>query len=274
VRRIALSFVVSMLASVGLFIVYIVGGQPQVEGSLIALALGGLAVGLISWAHNLMPSGHFVQEREPHTSLEDRVGLEADARRSTEGIRRRAFLGRLLAGAVGLVGLAALFPVRSLGIKPGRALFHTAWRRGARLQAEDGTFVAVGTLDIGGIVTVFPEGHIGSADSQTVLIRVDPSTFRPLPGRLTWSPEGYLAYSKVCTHAGCPVGLYQVAAQELFCPCHQSAFNVLAGAEPVAGPATRPLPQLPLMLDARGFLRAQSDYRTPIGPGFWNDPAQ
>ncbi|MGH7735831.1 MAG: ubiquinol-cytochrome c reductase iron-sulfur subunit, partial [Gemmatimonadales bacterium] len=82
-------------------------------------------------------------------------------------------------------------------------------------------------------------------------------------------PQGYVAYSKLCTHAGCPVGLYQDNTQQLVCPCHQSMFDVLKGAQQTFGPAPRPLPQLPLMVDAEGFLRAQRGYHEPVGPGFW-----
>jgi ubiquinol-cytochrome c reductase iron-sulfur subunit len=175
--------------------------------------------------------------------------------------------------ALGALGAAAVFPIRSLGPKPGRSLFQTAWRRGSRLVTSDGTPVAAGDLPIGGVLTVFPEAHIAAADSQTVLLRVDPVTFRPLPGRETWSPQGYLAYSKICTHAGCPVGLYEQSTNRLFCPCHQSVFDVLEGAKPVAGPATRPLPQLPLEVGPDGVLRAQDDFGQPVGPGYWNDGA-
>jgi len=177
----------------------------------------------------------------------------------------------MLLVALGALGAAAVFPIRSLGPKPGRSLFETAWRRGTRLVTAEGTPVAATNLPVGGVLTVFPEGHTGSADSQTVLVRVDPSTFQPLPGRATWSPEGYLAYSKICTHAGCPVGLYEQSSNSLFCPCHQSVFDVLDGAKPIGGPATRPLPQLPLEVGADGFLRAQGDYPEPVGPGFWNE---
>ena len=79
-----------------------------------------------------------------------------------------------------------------------------------------------------------------------------------------------VAYSKVCPHAGCPVGLYEPDTHRLYCPCHQSVFDVLDAAEPKSGPATRPLPQLPLAVDADGYLVARSDYTEPIGPGFWN----
>ncbi|OYV23715.1 MAG: ubiquinol-cytochrome C reductase, partial [Acidimicrobiales bacterium 20-64-4] len=80
---------------------------------------------------------------------------------------------------------------------------------------------------------------------------------------------GYVAYSKLCTHLGCPVGLYEQQLQLLVCPCHQSMFNVANGALPNFGPAPRPLPQLPLMVDSQGYLQSQSDYKEPVGPGFW-----
>jgi ubiquinol-cytochrome c reductase iron-sulfur subunit len=273
-RLIAASFTISALASLGLLITYIVGGQPQVEGSLIAVSLGSLGLGLILWAHYLMPTGHFVEEREPHQSTAaERSSLDADLDRSGAEIQRRTFLGRILVGALGFLGVAALFPVRSLGTKPGRTLFHTRWAAGTRVVTQEGEAVKSDTLEVGGVLTVFPEGHTTAADSQTVLVRVDPSTFQPLPGRESWSPEGYLAYSKVCTHAGCPVALYQADSKQLFCPCHQSAFDVVDGARPTAGPATRPLPQLPLTIDNEGYLTAQRDFTLPVGPGFWNDPS-
>ena len=120
---------------------------------------------------------------------------------------------------------------------------------------------------------VFPEGFTSSdndqAVDQTVLIRPQATPFVTKPGRESWTPDEYVAYSKVCTHAGCPVGLYQEELLQLLCPCHQSLFDVTKGAQPVFGPAPRPLPQLPLYIDDDGFIRAQSGYDQPIGPGFW-----
>jgi len=124
-------------------------------------------------------------------------------------------------------------------------------------------------VPIGGLVTVFPEGHAGSADGQAVLMRVEPGLIVPVPGRETWTPQGYVVYSKICTHAGCPVGLYQRETQQLLCPCHQSTFDVLHHAKPVFGPAAAPLPQLPLALGIDGFLRATGDFSEPVGPAFW-----
>ena len=205
-------------------------------------------------------------------SSEEREAFAQDFYRSERDISRRSFLGRMLLAALGALGVAAIFPIRSLGPSPGRSLFTTSWRHGSRLVTSDGTPVVAADVNVGSLLTVFPEGHTDAADSQTVLIHVDPSAFSPPAGRETWSPEGYLAYSKICTHAGCPVGLYEQATNRLFCPCHQSVFDVLDAAKPLAGPATRPLPQLPLEVDGDGFLRAQSDFSGPVGPGWWNGP--
>jgi ubiquinol-cytochrome c reductase iron-sulfur subunit len=122
------------------------------------------------------------------------------------------------------------------------------------------------------VVTVYPEGFVGSPVSQTLLIRVEPASLELPPGRLAWAPDGVVAFSKICTHAGCPVGLYVASTHQLLCPCHQSTFDVLRGATPVFGPASRPLPQLPLDAGADGVLRARADFQEPVGPGFWDRP--
>jgi ubiquinol-cytochrome c reductase iron-sulfur subunit len=270
-RRTAAAFIVSTLGALGLATVYVRGGQPQLEGALLAVSLGGLGIGLILWAKHLLPSEPVIGEREPMgSSREERQAFETSLERGEQELGRRTFLTRVLLGAVGALGLALLFPIRSLGPKPGNSLQVTAWRPGVRLAREDGTLVRVGDLDVGGIVTVFPEDHPDADDSQVVLVRVDPDELRPPPGREDWSPEGYVAYSKICTHVGCPVGLYRQTTHSLLCPCHQSTFDVLDGAQPIFGPATRPLPQLPLMVVENGLLAAQSDFTEPVGPGYWN----
>ena len=116
--------------------------------------------------------------------------------------------------------------------------------------------------------TVGPDATV--EDAATLLIRVDPEDLELPADRMEWAPEGLVAYSKICTHVGCPVGLYRESTHELVCPCHQSTFNVLRGAEPVFGPATRPLPQLPIAVDDDGYVVATGDYPEPTGPGFWN----
>lgn len=271
-RWITLSFLLSGAASIGLTVLYALGGQPQIEGALIFVALGGLAIGFVLWGKHLMPAGPFVEEREPMQSSEaEREAFATDFFASERAVKRRTFLGRALLAALGALGVAAVLPIRSLGPGPGRTLFRTAWRRGSRVVSSDGMPVAASDLPVGGILTVFPEGHVGRADSQTVLLRLRPGTLTPLPGREDWSPQDFIAFSKICTHAGCPVGLFEQATDRLFCPCHQSVFDVLQGAKPTSGPATRPLPQLPLEIGADGYLRSRSDFLETVGPGFWND---
>jgi ubiquinol-cytochrome c reductase iron-sulfur subunit len=261
-----------MAGGLGLIPVYWVGGQPQLEGALLGVALGGLGAGLIMWGVWLLPKRLVTDRRELSSPERDRRAVEATLEETGEAIGRRRFLVRLLAGAAGALGLAALFPIRSLGPRPGTALFRTAWTPGALLVKEDASPVRVDDLPVGSVLTVFPDGHVGSSDAQTLLIRVDPGDLQLSPERNAWAPEGNVAYSKICTHAGCPVGLYRAETQELICPCHQSTFDVTGGAKPVFGPATRPLPQLALEVDEAGLLRARSDFTEPVGPAFWNRP--
>jgi ubiquinol-cytochrome c reductase iron-sulfur subunit len=263
-------FLLCFLGGLGLTIVYALGGQPQAEGVLLAVALCSLGFSLVTWAHRLMPHGPFEEPREPLESSEaEREALQADLERHGLLGRRRLLLGGLVAAA-GSLGIAALFPIRSLGPSPGKSLVRTPWRRGTRVVNEEGLPIRPVDVPIEGLVTAFPEGHVDSADGQIVLMHLPGGLINPKPGRGTWSPQGLIAYSKVCTHAGCPVGLYQAQSHQLLCPCHQSAFDVLNGAKVVFGPAFRALPQLPLAINAEGFIVAQSDFHEPIGPSFWN----
>jgi ubiquinol-cytochrome c reductase iron-sulfur subunit len=264
------AFGASMAASIGVTVVYALGGQPQIEGVLLGVALGGIAVGLVLFGHRVLPGGHFVQARDVVPPTTQRPEVAASFEEGAEPIERRRLIATAFAGSVALLGAAAVFPIRSLGTRPGRQLDHTSWRGGLRAVTNAGRPLRVDGLDPDSVVTVFPEGHEGSADSQTLLIRL-PGGITP-PGPRDWTVNGVVAFSKICTHAGCPVGLYQTDTQELFCPCHQSTFSVPEGARPTFGPATRPLPQLPIGLDDDGFIIALSDYTEPVGPGFWNRP--
>ena len=269
-RWIGISFVASTIASIGLMVVYIAGGQVQLEGILIGIALGGLGIGLVVWGKDLLPGGDDVQKRAAHgSSASERDALADDFEEGAEDIGRRTVLRRMGAAAAGALGLAALFPIRSFGSAPGSDLERTNWRQGVRLVTADGEPVSIDDLDEGGFLTVFPEDDVGSADGQAVLVRVDPDELDLSEERLGWTQDGYVAYSKICTHAGCPVGLYEQQTKELFCPCHQSIFDVLRGAAPTGGPATRALPQLPLSVDADGNLVATGDFPEPVGPTFW-----
>lgn len=271
-KRIALAFGLSALAGLGLALVYARGGQVQAEGLLLALTLGGLGYGLAEWAGKLLHHGPEVGDyAEAGAPLQPELDVIETAEEGwEESFGRRKFLFRMLAAAGGALGLALIFPIRSLGPSPGRSLFRTSWRKGTRLVTAEGRPVRAGEISLDGVITVFPENRVESADSQTLLIRVNAASINAPKGRESWSPDGHIAYSKICTHAGCPVGLYRVATHDLFCPCHQSTFDVLEAARPVAGPATRPLPQLPLQIDPEGYLIAQDDFSEPVGPSFWN----
>ena len=271
-RVVAAALGVSILAALTLFVVYVRGGNPQAEGALLALALGGVGIGLLVWAKRLMP--HIRDETQPRSKTAPATEADREAAVETmesgvEEIRRRRFLSRMLIGAAGALGLAALIPIRSLGRSPGDSLVHTKWTPGAQLVTAEGTPVTESTLETGSFTTVFPEGFEGSADSQAVLIRVEPDQLQLPPDRIAGAPDGLVAYSKICTHAGCPLGLYLAATHELRCPCHQSTFDVLDGARPVYGPAPKPLPQLPIEIADDGSLRALGDFSDPVGPGFW-----
>ena len=184
-------------------------------------------------------------------------------------VTRRGFLTKLLIGGAAVFGLSQLALVASLGPRPRSSFYEGAWRTGSRLVTFDGRPVTRDALAGGGFLVAFPEGHTDSANSQVVLLRLPTDRFTPQPGRESWSPEGFVAYSRVCTHAGCAVAQYEDEAQVLLCPCHQSTFDVLHGATPIGGPAARALPQLPLAIDPAGDLVAQSDFTEPVGPKSW-----
>lgn len=272
-RPVAIALLVSIAGALGLFVVYATGGQPQLEGALLFLALSGLGVALMLWARGLMAGiTDETQDRHAPASPEDVDSATAAVEEGVEEIRRRRFLSRLLLAAAGALGLAALFPVRSLGGSPGEELEDTAWSEGARLVTIDGDPLTIDVLEVESFTTVFPEDAVGSSDAQAVLIRVDPSLFRLSDEQIAGTVQGYVAYSKLCTHAGCPLGLYLAQTHELRCPCHQSTFAVLEGAKPVYGPAARALPQLPIEIGDDGYLRATGDFTEPSGPSYWNMP--
>jgi ubiquinol-cytochrome c reductase iron-sulfur subunit len=272
-RRAGAALAVATVAGVGLFVVYFAGGQTQVEGVLFAIAFGGLGIALGIWANHLLDAREVVEERHELTS--GPAGREAFENALTEEVGpvlgRRSLLLKLLAGAGGALGLALLLPVLSLGPAPGDTLKVTPWRRGSRVVDEEGEPVSLNQVPEDGFLTVFPEGHEGVADAQTLLIHVRQGSLKLPPERMAGVPEGtHVAYSKICTHAGCPVGLYRAESQSLICPCHQSQFDVSDGAKPFFGPAARPLPQLPLGVGEDGVLVAQGDFSAPVGPAFWD----
>jgi ubiquinol-cytochrome c reductase iron-sulfur subunit len=273
---IALILVVAIVFIAGFGVAYTQNWDPWIIGGTVGAGLFLLGFGLTAWGKYLMPQGPFVEERHVlASSPEERESMAAAlVERSTVVVKRRKLLGGLFAIGSGIFGIVALFPLlRSLGPLPGNSLDVTDWRKGTLLVDSNGRSVTKETLVVGGIMTVYPHGRqktqVGQAVDQTVLIRVQDSNLVTAKGRETWSPAGYVAYSKLCTHLGCPVGLYEQELELLVCPCHQSMFNVRNGAIPQFGPAPRPLPQLPLYFDSDGTLRSQMGYDSAVGPGFY-----
>ncbi|MFI5035063.1 MAG: ubiquinol-cytochrome c reductase iron-sulfur subunit [Acidimicrobiales bacterium] len=275
-RVIALTLLLGVLLTAGFGACYWINAAPWTLGATLGGGLTFLGLGMAAWGKYLMPRGPFVEERHPLAApASERDGLAgAIVQRGGGLLQRRKLLGGLLGGGLGIFSVVAIFPLlRSLGPMPKGTLFGTDWRTGSYLVDQTGRRVSVGDLAVGSVMTVFPEGtqdtDRGQAVDATVLIRLSNENFTTQKGRETWAPHGYVAYSKICTHLGCPVGLYEQQLQLLVCPCHQSMFNVTNGAIPQFGPAPRPLPQLPMYVDAAGFLRSQRGYNQPVGPGFW-----
>ena len=269
---IALVLLLGLAGFVAYGALYWVGGQTQWEGVFGGVGFFAFGFGLSAWGKYLLPQGPFVEERHVLASTEVEIEAMASAieDRGKMVFRRRGFLGTILGAGAGVMGIVLAFPlVRSLGPQPKKLLEVTNWAPNSYLVDINGNRVHQADLEVGGALTVFPQGFAGSSVNQTMLVRAEDTDVVTMPGRESWGPQGYLAYSKMCTHAGCPVGLYEQITQQLLCPCHQSLFDVKTGANPVFGPAPRPLPQLPLKIDSRGYLLAQAGYDQPVGPGYW-----
>ncbi|WP_158566398.1 ubiquinol-cytochrome c reductase iron-sulfur subunit [Micromonospora craterilacus] len=273
-RRIALSFLASAAGAIGFAVTYGLGGQTQWEGICLAVAFAGLATGLAIWGRRLVPTGGYVEEHEGFTPPPDEQASTADVLTAPDSPLRRRGLLATLGLALTALGAAALFPLRSLlpwdRTAPVRALTETPWRPGVRLVNADGRPLRPDDVPAGAVVGVFPEGDIEAGDAPAFAVRLRPERFTrpPSAGHL----DGLVVYSLLCTHAGCPVRLYLNGTGRMLCPCHQSSFNLFADAAPVAGPAARPLPGLPIEVGADGYLRATGDFTSPPGAGFWDRP--
>ena len=273
VRRIRVAFGVTVLGAVGFAVAYSVGGNTQALGGSLGLAFAGLAYGLAVWGRRLLPTGGYVEERPELSAPPYERQLLAEVVGGPESpVRRRGLLGMLALG-VASIGVAMVFPLRSMlsfrRPDPVTSLRRTVWRAGGiRLVTPDGVPVRVADVTAGTIQIVMPEGHTKDGDAPAFVVRLDPARLvKPPSGGMA---DGVVAYSLLCTHAGCPVALYEQTTGRMLCPCHQSAFDLWNGATPVAGPAARPLPGLPIEVDAEGYLRARGDFTAPPGAGFWS----
>jgi ubiquinol-cytochrome c reductase iron-sulfur subunit len=269
---VALCFLTTMGAGFLLLVLYALGGQTQLESVLLFLALAGFGAGLVIWSQRLIPAPDVTEPRHVEEHSDEERRALAQTLTEEAGVTRRRLLIYLAIGAVGGLLSALAIPILSLGPSPGNTLYVTSWRRGLRLMGVSGQPVLAGDMPIGSIATVFPEGidPILDSDSAAVLLHVDPSQLQLSPQQAALTAQGFVAYSKLCTHVGCPVGLFVESQHVLVCPCHQSTFVVLRGAAVVSGPAGRPLPQLPIQLQADGTFVAGGDFTGPVGPAFWS----
>ena len=246
----------SLLFSVGLLL----DAPIQVYGGALAAALMLLAVAVRRYFTGRYPDVTAVEPR-----IDPRSAPDAPPLSDVAPVRgRRSFLSRALIAAGGLVGISLLAPIASLGPSPGEVLRRTLWARGVRLVTGEGAPVRPVDVASGGISNIWPEGGIGHERSAVLLLRLAQPAQEPT--RLDWIVDDLVAYSKVCTHAGCPVALYRERDNALFCPCHQSTFDPSRGAVPTFGPAARALPQLPLGTDSAGYLIALDDFTAQVGP--------
>jgi len=263
---------IAIAAAIALAVAYWRDAGTPVLGGLLALALASVAGGLAVWSRAYIPHEIVTGPREPIASPEEEIeALSSDIVRGANSVGRRRFLLAGLLAFTGAAGAAFVSLLRSvMGPSPQWTLTHTSWAGGVRLVRRDGSPIEADKMPEDSIVTVFPEGHIGDMASETVLLRVKPGILKLPPERMAWTVNGLVAYSRICTHAGCPASQYYDTQHVLACPCHQSTFDILDGGRPTGGPADRPLPQLPLGVDDTGHLIALGDFPTPVGPGFWS----
>ena len=258
--KVAFFLIVTILGALGATAAAWIGAQPAILAGSLALSMLGFAGACAAAALEL---------NAPSTLEEPRIarGPTNPPPLPTADISRRVF-GRLWFAAAGALAIFGLVPVIAIARKPGRRV-RTGWQTGLRLVDENNAPISRDRLEFGGIETVFPQNGVDIPEGAAVLIRVEPELLHE-PSSSVATPDGYVAFSKVCTHAGCPVALYRHASHELYCPCHQSTFDVLNGAKNLSGPAPRPLPQLQLDVDAEGYLIARGDFAGPVGPDDWD----
>ena len=301
-RQVATMFSLSMLFIVLSLIAYItidkyaviyipvfgdVGASNLVLGLTFGIAVFLIGAGAIQWAKKLMPDVEVVQERHDMVSEKEDENLAAanyERGKDESGFARYKMIRRSLLGAMALLPIPIIIVLRDLwitppGENPTELLSVTLWAKGKRI-VSDGTFMPLRPedLQVGGLVSALPEGILevqeedqnlnARGKAAIILVRMDPEAIRSQQGE-GWDYNGILAYSKICTHVGCPIALYEQRTHHLLCPCHQSTFDLADSGSVIYGPAARNMPQLPISVDEEGYLVATQDFAVPVGPSFW-----
>lgn len=268
-----------------------VGALNLALGLTFGLGILFVGLGAIHWARKLMPGTEVVAQRHTMRSPEDeRAEAVAafDRGLSDSGFASRPIIRRSLLGAMVLLPLPLVVMLRDLYVAPAGApspveqLSETIWGTGVRVVSDVAERpLKLDDIPVGGLVAANPEnlheveeleGNLNArAKAAIILVRMDPAEIvsEQAPEGEQWSVEGVLAFSKICTHVGCPIALYEQRTHHLLCPCHQSTFDLADSGNVVFGPAARRMPQLPITVDEEGFLVAASDFQEPIGPSFW-----
>ena len=251
----------------------------------MAISLFFIGMGAIHWAKTLMPDTEVVAQRHefrsPDSERKDFVNAVKEGA-AAAGLGRRSLIKRSLGAAIGLSALSPLILLRDLGPLPGKELEKTTWKSGTYLVTDPGNRrIRASDLEVGAVAQVLPEiedpEHRKLSDiakDAVLLIRLRPQEFNLEADRLAMTHDGIIAFSKICSHMGCAVALYEQQTKHLLCPCHQSTFDVTRAAKVIFGPSARPLPQLDITIDQEGYLLARQPFSEPVGPSFWERNSQ
>jgi ubiquinol-cytochrome c reductase iron-sulfur subunit len=292
-RRVSGLFLLSIVGSIFAIVAYIIfpidANDPgtirlnnRFLGLGIALALLASGIGAVHWSKSLMDGHDLVEQRHGTRGTEETRAKAIEVfelGNKESGFGRRTLIRNTLIGALVVSPLPAVVLFRDLAPaeNPVPLLKQTMWAKGVRLTRDpSGTPIKASDVTLGSAFHVIPEGLNEvehkleeKAKAAVLVMRLKPEDLHVSKGREDWNYDGIIAYSKICTHVGCPVALYEQQTHHLLCPCHQSQFDITREAEVIFGPAKRPLPQLPITVDSEGYLVASSDFTEPVGPSFW-----
>ncbi|MEU5318191.1 Rieske 2Fe-2S domain-containing protein [Streptomyces sp. NPDC021056] len=294
-RVVAFLFTLSMLATVAFIASYVavphdkaiyvfpighINALNFALGLTLGVALFSIGAGAVHWARTLMSDEEMVDERHPISAapeVREKVFDDWKAGTKESAIGRRKLIRNTMLGALTLVPLAGVVLLRDLGPLPGTKLRHTMWKKGLLLvnmntnEPLRPSDIAVGSLTFAkpdGLEEDDHEFQTEIAKAALMIVRLQPDDIKD-KRELEWSHEGIVAYSKICTHVGCPISLYEQQTHHVLCPCHQSTFDLSDGARVIFGPAGHALPQLRIAVNDEGYLEAQGDFEEPVGPAFW-----
>ncbi|MDX3450342.1 Rieske 2Fe-2S domain-containing protein [Streptomyces sp. ME02-8801-2C] len=294
-RAVAFLFTLSMLATIAFIASYVaiphdkaiyvfpighINALNFALGLSLGLALFLIGAGAVHWARTLMSDEELVDERHaieapPEVKAKVLADFKQGAKESAIG--RRKLVRNTMFGALALFPLSGVMLLRDLGPLPGTKLRHTMWSKGKQLvNMNTNEPLRPSDIAVGSLTFAKPEGleeddhefQTEIAKAALMIVRIQPDNIKD-KRELEWSHEGIVAYSKICTHVGCPISLYEQQTHHVLCPCHQSTFDLSDGARVIFGPAGHALPQLRIGVNDDGYLEALGDFSEPVGPAFW-----